>query len=165
MARIAGVDIPRDKRVEIALTYVYGIGLTRAQKILAKSGVSPDIRVKDLSDADVQKLRGAADSFTLEGDLRRQEGMAMKRLQDIGCVRGRRHRMGLPVRGQRTRTNARTRRGARKTVAGKKKYAHPAYTFPHPRPAANLPSKPPRARCGNRRHQSDSLPFPDHLLQ
>jgi len=121
VARIAGVDIPRDKRVEIALTYVYGIGLTRAQKILAKAGVSPDIRVKDLSDADVQKLRGAADSFTLEGDLRRQEGMALKRLQDIGCLRGRRHRMGLPVRGQRTRTNARTRRGARKTVAGKKK--------------------------------------------
>ena len=121
MARIAGVDIPREKRVEIALTYVYGIGLTRAQKILAKSGVSPDIRVKDLSDADVQKLRGAAETFTLEGDLRRQEGMALKRLQDIGCERGRRHRMGLPVRGQRTRTNARTRRGARKTVAGKKK--------------------------------------------
>ena len=125
MARIAGVDIPREKRVEIALTYVYGIGLTRAQKILAKSGVSPDIRVKDLSDADVQKLRGAAETFTLEGDLRRQEGMALKRLQDIGCVRGRRHRMGLPVRGQRTRTNARTRRGARKTVAGKKKYGFP----------------------------------------
>ena len=121
MARIAGVDIPRDKRVEISLTYVYGIGLTRAQKILAKTGVSPDIRVKDLSDGDVQKLRGAADSFVLEGDLRREEGMALKRLQDIGCLRGRRHRMGLPVRGQRTRTNARTRRGARKTVAGKKK--------------------------------------------
>ena len=121
MARIAGVDIPREKRVEMALTDVYGIGLTRAQKSLAKSGVSPDIRVKDLSDADVQKLRGAAETFTLEGDLRRQEGMALKRLQDIGCVRGRRHRMGLPVRGQRTRTNARTRRGARKTVAGKKK--------------------------------------------
>ena len=121
MARLVGVDLPREKRVEISLTYVYGIGLTRAQKILAKSGVSPDIRVKDLSDADVQKLRGAAETFTLEGDLRRQEGMALKRLQDIGCVRGRRHRMGLPVRGQRTRTNARTRRGARKTVAGKKK--------------------------------------------
>jgi small subunit ribosomal protein S13 len=121
VARIAGVDIPRDKRIEIALTYVYGIGLTRAQKILAKTGVNPDTRVKDLSDADVQKLRGAAESYTLEGDLRRQEGMALKRLQDIGCLRGRRHRMGLPVRGQRTRTNARTRRGARKTVAGKKK--------------------------------------------
>jgi small subunit ribosomal protein S13 len=121
VARIAGVDIPRDKRVEIALTYVYGIGLTRAKKIIAKTGVNPDIRVKDLSDADVQKLRGAAETFTLEGDLRRQEGMALKRLQDIGCLRGRRHRLGLPVRGQRTRTNARTRRGARKTVAGKKK--------------------------------------------
>ncbi|RCL54316.1 MAG: 30S ribosomal protein S13 [Synechococcus sp. MED-G71] len=121
MARISGVDIPRDKRVEIALTYIYGVGLTRSQKILASTGVNPDIRVKDLSDADVQKLRAAAETFTLEGDLRRQEGMAMKRLQDIGCVRGRRHRMSLPVRGQRTRTNARTRRGARKTVAGKKK--------------------------------------------
>ncbi len=121
VARIAGIDIPRDKRIEISLTYVYGIGLTRAKKILAKAGVSPDIRVKDLSDADVQKLRGAAETFTLEGDLRREEGMALKRLQDIGCLRGRRHRMGLPVRGQRTRTNARTRRGARKTVAGKKK--------------------------------------------
>jgi len=121
VARIAGVDIPRDKRVEISLTYVYGVGLTRAQQILAKAGVSPDIRVKDLDDADIQKLRVAAETFTLEGDLRRQEGMALKRLQDIGCLRGRRHRMGLPVRGQRTRTNARTRRGARKTVAGKKK--------------------------------------------
>jgi|TARA_E500000178_G_scaffold143022_1_gene142654 small subunit ribosomal protein S13 len=121
VARISGVDIPRDKRVEIALTYIYGVGLTRSQKILASTGVNPDIRVKDLSDADVQKLRAAAETFTLEGDLRRQEGMAMKRLQDIGCVRGRRHRMSLPVRGQRTRTNARTRRGARKTVAGKKK--------------------------------------------
>ena len=113
MARIAGVDIPRDKRIEIALTYVYGIGLTTAQKILAKTGVNPDTRVKDLDDSDVQKLRGATESYTLEGDLRRQEGMAMKRLQDIGCVRGRRHRVGLPVRGQRTRTNARTRRGSR----------------------------------------------------
>ncbi len=121
MARIAGVDIPRDKRVEVSLTYVYGIGPTRALQILSNAGVSPDIRVKDLTDSDVQKLRAAAESFTLEGDLRREEGMALKRLQDIGCLRGRRHRMGLPVRGQRTRTNARTRRGARKTVAGKKK--------------------------------------------
>ena len=121
MARIAGVDIPRDKRIEVALTYIYGIGSTRAKTILTKAGVSPDIRVKDLEDNDVQKLRNATDSFTIEGDLRRQEGMALKRLQDIGCVRGRRHRMSLPVRGQRTRTNARTRRGARKTVAGKKK--------------------------------------------
>ena len=121
MARIAGIDIPREKRVEVALTYIYGIGLARAQKILEISGVNPDIRVKDLEDGDVQKLRVATEDFTLEGDLRRQEGMAMKRLQDIGCVRGRRHRMSLPVRGQRTRTNARTRRGARKTVAGRKK--------------------------------------------
>ncbi len=121
MARIAGVDIPRDKRVEVALTYIYGIGLTRAKTILGKAGVNPDIRVKDLEDGDVQKLRAAAEVFTIEGDLRRQEGMALKRLQDIGCVRGRRHRMSLPVRGQRTRTNARTRRGSRKTVAGKKK--------------------------------------------
>jgi small subunit ribosomal protein S13 len=117
VARIAGVDIPRDKRIEVALTYIYGIGSTRAKTILTKAGVSPDIRVKDLEDNDVQKLRNATDSFTIEGDLRRQEGMALKRLQDIG----RRHRMSLPVRGQRTRTNARTRRGARKTVAGKKK--------------------------------------------
>ena len=121
MARIAGIDIPREKRVEIALTYIYGIGLTRAQTILDKTGVNPDIRVKDLDDGDVQKLRGATESFTVEGDLRRQEGMALKRLQDIGCLRGRRHRMSLPVRGQRTRTNARTRRGSRKTVAGRKK--------------------------------------------
>jgi len=122
VARIAGIDIPRDKRIEISLTYVYGIGLTRAKKILARSGVSPDIRVKDLSDSDVQKLRAAAEAYTLEGDLRREEGMALKRLQDIGCLRGRRHRLGLPVRGQRTRTNARTRKGPRKArnaIAGK----------------------------------------------
>ena len=121
MARIAGVDIPRDKRVEVSLTYIYGIGPTRTKNILAQTGVNPDTRVKDLEDADLQKLRSAADDYTVEGDLRRQEGMALKRLQDIGCLRGRRHRMSLPVRGQRTRTNARTRRGARKTVAGKKK--------------------------------------------
>ena len=121
MARIAGIDIPREKRVEISLTYIYGIGLTRSKQILENTGVNPDTRVKDLSDSDVQKLRGATEAYTVEGDLRRQEGMALKRLQDIGCVRGRRHRMSLPVRGQRTRTNARTRRGARKTVAGRKK--------------------------------------------
>ena len=121
MARIAGVDIPRDKRIEVALTYIYGIGPTRARTILSDTGVNSDTRVKDLEDGDVQKLRGATEAYTIEGDLRRQEGMALKRLQDIGCLRGRRHRMSLPVRGQRTRTNARTRRGARKTVAGKKK--------------------------------------------
>ena len=121
MARIAGIDIPREKRVEISLTYVYGIGLTTSKLILENTGVNPDVRVKDLSDSDVQKLRVATEDYTLEGDLRRKEGMALKRLQDIGCVRGRRHRMSLPVRGQRTRTNARTRRGSRKTVAGRKK--------------------------------------------
>ena len=121
MARIAGIDIPREKRVEISLTYIYGIGLTRSKQILENTGVNPDTRVKDLSDSDVQKLRGVTETYTVEGDLRRQEGMALKRLQDIGCVRGRRHRMSLPVRGQRTRTNARTRRGSRKTVAGRKK--------------------------------------------
>ena len=113
MARIAGVDIPRDKRVEVSLTYIYGIGPTRAKNILAQTGVNPDTRVKDLEDADLQKLRSAADDYTVEGDLRRQEGMALKRLQDIGCLRGRRHRMSLPVRVQRRRSNASTRSGAR----------------------------------------------------
>lgn len=122
MARIAGVDLPRDKRVEIGLTYIYGIGLTRSKQILAATGVSPDIRVKDLSDADVAALRAEVEqNYQIEGDLRRWEAMNIKRLMDIGTYRGRRHRMGLPVRGQRTRTNARTRRGARRTVAGKKK--------------------------------------------
>ncbi|MBD1214078.1 MAG: 30S ribosomal protein S13 [Dolichospermum sp.] len=122
MARISGVDLPRDKRVEIGLTYIYGIGLTRSHQILAATGVNPDTRVKDLSDADVTALRGEIESnYQVEGDLRRLEGLNIKRLVDIGCYRGRRHRMGLPVRGQRTRTNARTRRGRRQTVAGKKK--------------------------------------------
>lgn len=122
MARIAGVDLPRDKRVEIGLTYIYGIGLTSSHQILAKTGVNPDTRVKDLSDTEVTALREAVESgFQVEGDLRRLEAMNIKRLIDIGCYRGRRHRLGLPVRGQRTRTNARTRRGRRLTVAGKKK--------------------------------------------
>lgn len=122
MARIAGVDLPRDKRVEIGLTYIFGIGLASSHQILAKTGVNPDTRVKDLSDADVTALREAVESgFQVEGDLRRLEAMNIKRLIDIGCYRGRRHRLGLPVRGQRTRTNARTRRGRRLTVAGKKK--------------------------------------------
>ncbi len=122
MARIAGVDLPRDKRVEIGLTYIYGIGLTRAKEVIAKTGVNPDTRVKDLSDADVSTLREAVESgYQVEGDLRRVENMNIKRLMDIGTYRGRRHRLGLPVRGQRTRTNARTRRGGRRTVAGKKK--------------------------------------------
>ena len=122
MARISGVDLPRDKRIEIGLTYIYGIGLTRSHQILAATGVNPDTRVKDLSDADVTALRGEIESnYQVEGYLRRLEGLNIKRLVDIGCYRGRRHRMGLPVRGQRTRTNARTRRGRRQTVAGKKK--------------------------------------------
>jgi small subunit ribosomal protein S13 len=121
VARIAGVDLPRDKRVEIGLTYIYGIGLTRSHEILGKTGVNPDVRVKDLTDADVSALRTAVETYQVEGDLRRLEAMNIKRLMDIGTYRGRRHRLGLPVRGQRTRTNARTRRGGRRTVAGKKK--------------------------------------------
>jgi len=122
VARIAGVDLPRDKRVEIGLTYIYGIGLTRSKQILAKTSVNPDTRVKELSDADVAALRQEVeDNYQVEGDLRRWESMNIKRLMDIGSYRGRRHRAGLPVRGQRTRTNARTRRGGRRTVAGKKK--------------------------------------------
>ncbi|MCT7993087.1 30S ribosomal protein S13 [Laspinema olomoucense] len=122
MARIAGVDLPRDKRVEIGLQYIYGIGPTRAQQILERTGVNPDTRVKDLTDAEVTTLREDLEkNYEVEGDLRRLESMNIKRLMDIGCYRGRRHRMGLPVRGQRTRTNARTRRGGRRTVAGKKK--------------------------------------------
>lgn len=122
MARIAGVDLPRDKRVEVALTYVYGIGLSRAKEIIAETGVNPDTRVRELSDEEALKLRSyVTDNYQVEGDLRRLESMNIKRLADIGTYRGRRHRQGLPVRGQRTRTNARTRRGRRVTVAGKKK--------------------------------------------
>ena len=122
MARIAGVDLPRGKRIEIGLTYIYGIGLSRSQEILAETDVNPDTRVKDLSDADVAAIRSEVqNNYEVEGDLRRLEAMSIKRLMDIGTYRGRRHRMGLPVRGQRTRTNARTRRGVRRTVAGKKK--------------------------------------------
>ena len=122
MARIAGVDLPRDKRVEIGLTYIYGIGLTRSKAVLQATGVNPDTRVKDLSDAEVAALRAEVEgNYQVEGDLRRLESMNIKRLMDIGTYRGRRHRLGLPVRGQRTRTNARTRRGGRRTVAGKKK--------------------------------------------
>ena len=122
MARIAGVDLPRDKRLEIGLTYIYGIGLSRSQEILSRTGVNPDTKVKDLSDGDITTLRGFIENnYQIEGDLRRWNAMNIKRLVDIGCYRGRRHRQGLPVRGQRTRTNARTRRGRRITVAGKKK--------------------------------------------
>ena len=121
MVRIAGVDLPRDKRVEIGLTYIFGIGLKTSQKILAATGVNPDTRVKDLSEADAQKLRREIeDNHKVEGDLRREISMNIKRLIDIGCYRGQRHRLGLPVRGQRTKTNARTRKGPRRTVANKK---------------------------------------------
>jgi len=117
MARIAGVDLPRDKRVEIALTYIYGIGRTRAKQILAMTGVNPDTRVRDLTEDEISRLREAIDkNFVVEGDLRREVQLNIKRLIDIGCYRGLRHRRGLPVRGQRTRTNARTRKGPRKTV-------------------------------------------------
>ena len=122
MARIAGIDLPREKRIEIALTYIYGIGRTSANKILAEAGVNPDIRVKDLSEEDEGKLRDVIGrDYTVEGDLRRNVAMDIKRLTEIGCYRGIRHRKGLPVRGQRTKTNARTRKGPKRTVANKKK--------------------------------------------
>ncbi|MGB3714706.1 MAG: 30S ribosomal protein S13 [Candidatus Promineifilaceae bacterium] len=120
MARISGVDIPRDKRVEISLTYIYGIGRSSSQKMLGMAEVNPDTRVKDLSEAEVSRLRQIIDQeFVVEGELRRQRHMNIKRLTEIGCYRGVRHRRGLPVHGQRTRTNARTRKGAKKTVAGR----------------------------------------------
>jgi len=122
MARIAGVDLPREKRVEIGLTYIYGIGRARSNEILAATGVNPDTRIKDLSDDEISKLRDTIDKgFTVEGDLRREVALNIKRLIEIGSYRGRRHRMGLPVRGQRSKTNARTRKGPKKTIAGKKK--------------------------------------------
>jgi small subunit ribosomal protein S13 len=122
MARIAGVDIPREKRVEIALTYIFGIGLTSSKKILERTRINPDIRVKNLTEEEVNRLREVIDrEYKVEGDLRREVDMNIKRLIEIGCYRGMRHRRNLPVRGQRTRTNARTRRGPKRTVAGKKK--------------------------------------------
>ncbi|MDD6160263.1 MAG: 30S ribosomal protein S13 [Oscillospiraceae bacterium] len=122
MARIAGIDLPKEKRVEIGLTYIYGIGRTSANKILEAAGINPDTRVKDLTDADEAKLREIiARDYTVEGDLRRNVAMDIKRLTEIGCYRGIRHRKGLPVRGQRSKTNARTRKGPKRTVANKKK--------------------------------------------
>ena len=121
MARIAGVDLPREKRIEMGLTYIYGIGLTSSQKILAKANVNPDIRVKDLTDDQVQAIRNAMEGYTVEGDLRREVALNIKRLTEIGCYRGMRHRRSLPVRGQRTKTNARTRKGPRKLVSKSKK--------------------------------------------
>ena len=122
MARISGIDIPRDKRIEVALTYVYGIGPSRAAEVLAKTGINPDTRVKDLTDEQEAQLREAIEhSYLIEGDLRRETAMNIKRLSEIGCYRGLRHRRGLPVHGQRTKTNARTRKGPKKTIANKKK--------------------------------------------
>ena len=123
MARIAGVDLPREKRVEIGLTYIYGIGRTTSNKILAEAGVDPDIRVRDLTDEEVDKIRVSMEDLgvLVEGDLRRDIAMNIKRLQEIGCYRGIRHRRGLPVRGQNTKNNARTRKGPKRTVANKKK--------------------------------------------
>ena len=122
MARIAGVDLPNDKRIEIALTYIYGIGNTSASEIIKATGINPDTRVKDLSEDEVAKIRDQIENnYKVEGDLKREVQSNIKRLSDIGCLRGRRHRLGLPVRGQRTKTNARTRKGPKHTVAGKKK--------------------------------------------
>ena len=122
MARIAGVDLPRDKRIEIALTYIYGIGLTTSQKLLKETGINPDTRTRDLTEDEVVKLRDIIDkNVIVEGDLRREQSLNIKRLVEIGCYRGRRHRMGLPVRGQNTKNNARTRKGPKKAVASKKK--------------------------------------------
>jgi len=121
MARLAGVDLPREKRVEIGLTYIYGIGLSTSQKILKEAGVNPDTRIKDLTEDQEQAIRKAMEGKTVEGDLRREVALNIKRLTEIGCYRGLRHRRGLPVRGQRTKTNARTRKGPRKLVSKSKK--------------------------------------------
>ncbi|RPF42792.1 30S ribosomal protein S13 [Thermodesulfitimonas autotrophica] len=122
MARIAGVDLPKDKRVEIGLTYIYGIGRSTAKKILAKTGINPDTRVKNLTEEEISRLREVIDrEYKVEGDLRREVALNIKRLMEIGCYRGLRHRRGLPVRGQRTRTNARTRKGPRRTVGVRRK--------------------------------------------
>ncbi|MEN6411270.1 MAG: 30S ribosomal protein S13 [Veillonellales bacterium] len=122
MARIAGVDLPRDKRIEIALTYIFGIGLTLSKEILAATGINPDTRTRDLTEEEVSKLRETIDkNYKVEGDLRREESLNIKRLIEIGSYRGRRHRIGLPVRGQKTKTNARTRKGPKKTVGARKK--------------------------------------------
>ena len=120
MARIAGVDLPREKRIEIGLTYIYGLGLTSSQKILKEAGINPDLRVKDLTDDQVNSIRKAMEGYKTEGDLRREVALNIKRLTEIGCYRGLRHRKGLPVRGQRTKTNARTRKGPRKLVSKSK---------------------------------------------
>lgn len=121
MARISGVDLPRDKRVEVGLTYIYGIGRPRSLEILNKTGINPDTRVRDLTESEVNELRNTIDSYMVEGDLRRDISLNIKRLREIGCVRGMRHRRGLPVRGQNTKNNARTRKGPKKAVSKGKK--------------------------------------------
>lgn len=122
MARIAGIDLPRDKRIEVGLTYIFGIGRSKSNEILKKTGVNPDVRVRDLTEDETNKLRDVIENeYIVEGDLRREVSLNIKRLTEIGCYRGRRHRMGLPVRGQRTKTNARTRKGPARAIAGKKK--------------------------------------------
>ena len=121
MARLAGVDLPKDKRIEIGLTYIYGIGRTSANKILEATGINPDTRVKNLTEEEEAKLRECLENYVVEGDLRRQTALDIKRLMEIGCYRGTRHRKGLPVRGQRSKTNARTRKGPKHTIANKKK--------------------------------------------
>ena len=121
MARIAGVDLPNEKRVEIGLTYIFGIGLSTSKKILAATGVNPDTRVRDLTEDEIQKLRNEIDNYNVEGDLRRDIALDIKRLMEINCYRGIRHRKGMPVRGQRSKTNARTRKGPKRTIANKKK--------------------------------------------
>ena len=121
MARIAGIDLPREKRVEIGLTYIFGIGLATSQKILAETGINPDTRVKDLTEDEVNAIRDYVKTLNVEGDLRRDVALNIKRLKEIGCYRGLRHKKGLPVRGQKTKTNARTRKGPKKTIANKKK--------------------------------------------
>ena len=121
MARIAGVDLPREKRIEIGLTYIFGIGRTTSNKILVETGINPDTRVKDLTDEDVAKLRNAIEGYTVEGDLRRDIALDIKRLMEIGCYRGSRHKKGLPCRGQNSKNNARTRKGPKRAVANKKK--------------------------------------------
>ncbi|MFC1998110.1 30S ribosomal protein S13 [Chloroflexota bacterium] len=124
MARILGVDLPKDKRIEIGLTYIYGIGLSRSRKVLEQSGISPDVKVGELTEEEVSRIRDTIDkNYTVEGDLRREVNLNIKRLIEIGCYRGIRHRRGLPVHGQRTKTNARTKRGGRKTVAGRRRAA------------------------------------------
>ena len=128
MARLVGVDLPRNKRMEVALTYIFGIGPTRAKKILAATGISPDLRTDNLTDEDIKLLRNELSNYHIEGDLRREVALNIKRLQEIGCYRGIRHRKGLPVRGQKTKTNARTRKGPKRTVANKKKQHQISFT-------------------------------------